>query len=99
MDEAFAWADEPAAAELAPALLPDGSFAVWPENWQTLQLFWAVRRCWRMRPMGGLMGFDWSQVQSKLQLLGLNRRRMKREAGRLELMEDAVLTAVNKAAR
>lgn len=99
MDAAFAWADEPTTAGLAPALLPDGSFAVWPENWQTLQLFMAVRRCWRMRPMGGVMGFDWTQVQSKMQILGVNRRRMKREALRLELMEDAVLTAASKVAR
>lgn len=94
MDAAFSWADEPARERVSASLLPDGSFAVWPENMETIRLFWSVRRCWRHRTMGGVMGFDWTQVHSKMQLLGMNRRRMQRETLRLEMMEASVMEAI-----
>lgn len=89
MDEAFAWADEP--GERPAAARADGAFEVWEENWDTVCLFWSVRRCWRMRPMGGVMGFDWTQVQSKMSLKGFDAARLAREEKRLELMEDAIM--------
>ncbi len=87
MDEAWAWADEPA----APAPADDGPFAVWPENWDTVCLFWSVRRCWLHFAMGGVMGMDWTQIQARMQLKGFGRRRMARETDRLEMMQDAIM--------
>lgn len=97
MDEAFAWADEPIPPQSAPRsdLLPDGSFQVWPENWDTVCLFWAVRRCWRLLPKGRVMGFDWCQVQARMNLKGMDPTAMAREAARLEMMENAVLEVVD----
>lgn len=62
---------------------------MWPENWETVQLFWRMQRLWRVAPMGGLIGLDWAQIQSKLALSG--RRRIGAEVARLEVMEDAAL--------
>jgi len=96
MDAAFAWADEPGeTAAVDYDVRPDGSFAVWPENWETVCLFWSIRRCWRLRPMGGVMGLDWCQVQARMQLKGLDAARMTREEARLELMESGVLEALD----
>lgn len=89
MDAAFAWADEPGERVAAPRA--DGAFEVWAENWDTVSLFWSVRRCWRLRPMGSVMGFDWVQVRSKMQLKRFDDERMEREEARLELMENAIM--------
>lgn len=98
-DAAWGWADEPVAAPDAlpcPELLDydlqsDGSFAVWLENWDTVLLFWACRRCWRLKPMGGVIGMDWTTIHAKLQMKGLSGDALARESSRLELMEDAVM--------
>jgi hypothetical protein len=96
MDTAFAWADD--APELAAAKLfsplPDGSFGVWPENLDTVVLFLSVQRCWAYRPMGGVSGMNWTLVRDKMLLKGLGRRRMQREAARLELMEGAIMEVI-----
>lgn len=62
---------------------------MWPENWDTVQLFWQVQRLWRIAPMGGFIGLDWTQIQAKLALKG--RRRIGAEVERLAMMEDAAL--------
>ena len=67
---------------------------VWPENWDTVALFWAVRRCWLHRPMGGVMSMNWTQVHSKMAMKGFDAERMAREEARLELMEAAILDLV-----
>lgn len=93
-EAAAAWAEEPPEGE--PGTEP-ATFAVWPENWPTVMLFWRVRRCWRMAPMGGLVGMDWVQVESKAHLAGLrSRRRLARELARLEAMEEAVLEEMSR---
>jgi hypothetical protein len=95
-DAAGSWADDD---ETAPAgdLLPDGSFGVWPENVRTVSLFCSVRRCWRVAPMGGLMGFDWIQVEARLRQKGVTRpRALRRELDRLEIMENAALEELHR---
>jgi hypothetical protein len=103
--QAWGWADEPVDLvdgagddrldyELDYELQSDGSFAVWPENWDTVLLFWACRRCWRLKPMGGLMGMDWTTIQAKMGMKGLDAAAQARECARLELMEDAVMEAL-----
>lgn len=76
--------------------LANGSFGVWPENVRTVGLFIAVRRCWRIAPMGGVMGFDWIQVESRLRQKGVRPNRLRRELDRLELMEGAALQELHR---
>jgi hypothetical protein len=40
----------------------DGNFPVLPENWPVVELFLAVQTQWRMAPMGGVLGLDYSAV-------------------------------------
>jgi hypothetical protein len=100
-DAASAWADEDegTAAGDEPE---EGSFVVWPENWETIRLFWSVRRCWLFStsaklvgmsviPIERVTGLNWPAVESKMRLRGLGRRRMLRESARLELMEEEAL--------
>lgn len=94
-DAASAWADE--GGEPPPDTLPDGSFAVWPENLRTVGHFCTVRRFWKVAPMGGLMHFDWIMVEQRLRQKGVTRPRvLRRELDRLELMEAAALEELHR---
>jgi hypothetical protein len=75
---------------------------VWPENWDTVLLFWSVRRCWlysstakvvgmSVIPFERVTGLNWPAVEAKMRLRGMGRRRMLRETPRLELMEDEAM--------
>jgi hypothetical protein len=46
----------------------DGRFKVWPENERALGAFLAVRRQWRIGPMGGFLGLDPQGVESLLRM-------------------------------
>lgn len=98
-DKASAWDDEDG-ADAAPgdaAGLRNGSFVVWPENWRTVHHFLLVQRCWRLKPMGSLMGYDWIQVEARLRQCGVHRpRSMRRELDRLAMMETPALQEINR---
>lgn len=64
---------------------------MWPENWETVMLFWSIQHCWVHKPMGGVSGMDWTRIESKLRMRGMGRRRLQRAEPRLELMESAIL--------
>jgi hypothetical protein len=64
---------------------------------RTVSLFCAVRRCWRVAPMGGLMGFDWIQVEHRVRQKGVRRpRALRLELDRLELMEGVALEELGR---
>lgn len=69
-------------------------FDVWPENWETVQLFLAVQTQWRMAPMGGVVGLDYAAVDAAIRHL---RRPMTPElfAG-LQIMEKAAIAELNR---
>ncbi len=46
----------------------DERFGVWPENERALQVFLAVRRLWRIGPLGGVLGLDRPSVESELRM-------------------------------
>lgn len=70
---------------------------MWPQNVRTVQYFCAVRRFWRVAPMGGLMHLDWIMVETRLRQKGLTRpRALRRELDRLELMQDAALEELHR---
>lgn len=49
----------------------DDVFAVWPANERSLDAFLRVRRQWRLGPVGGVMGFDYTQVEALLRMHGI----------------------------
>lgn len=96
-DKASAWADEDTPTSTSDDNLRNGSFVVWPENWRTVHHFLLVQRCWRLKPMGSLMGYDWIQVEARLRQCGVHRpRSMRRELDRLAQMEGPALQEINR---
>lgn len=91
----MAW-DDQAAPPCDDELLPDGSFPVWPENQRTVDLFCTVRRLWRVAPMGGVLSFDWVQVEARLRRKALDGEALDRELDRLQVMEDAALEELHR---
>ncbi|MES1977310.1 MAG: DUF1799 domain-containing protein [Pseudomonadota bacterium] len=93
MDKAFAWADEPDQVAETPgfALLPDGSFPVWPENIDAIAFFLTVQRCWIYLPRGGITGMNWTMVRDKMGMNGFGRRRQAALLPRLETIENAIM--------
>ena len=62
-----------------------GCFGVWPGNSEALELFFRLKRCWRMNPFNNKpQGLDRCQVESTFRLL---RVPVKRWAGLLERIE------------
>lgn len=46
-------------------------FVVWAECWESVELFGACATQWRVLPMGGLLGLDYSAVRAVLQMRGV----------------------------
>ena len=70
---------------------------MWPENAQTLQVFLALNRCWRIDGMSGhCLGLDRPAIESALRLLQIHRRRHPQILLDLTEMEDAVLEVLER---
>ena len=78
---------------------PEGApkpFLVWPQNEKSYITFRHVSRLWRNAPMGGIIGFDWLQVETMLRM-----RKIKLEEELLDdllMMENEVITVCNELA-
>lgn len=59
----------------------------WPENEQPLAVFQHLGRAWRYNPMGGLIGLDWPQVESRLHTMGVPVAKWPDLCDALELLE------------
>lgn len=61
----------------------DRSFAVWKENWPTLELFLACSTQWRTGP-GGVIGLDYVAVRQVMDWLSIDGTALFRD---LQVME------------
>lgn len=69
-----------------------GVFGVWSANSEALELFFRLKRCWRLHPFSGKpVGLDWGQVESKVRLLRVPVKRWVELVGRIEVCEGVVL--------
>ena len=50
------------------------TFEVWHANWPAWQLFQGLSTQWRVAPMGGLLGLDYTAVHAVLQIKQLPSR-------------------------
>jgi hypothetical protein len=46
-------------------------FVVWSECWPSVELFCACNTQWRIKPMGGVQGLDYSAVRAVLEMRGV----------------------------
>ena len=67
----------------------DEAFGVWPENARAVEIFLAVRRCWRSAPLGGVVGYDYPNLESRLRMMKV--RNIPEMVDLLEPMLDAAL--------
>ena len=58
-----------------------------PENQDVVRLWCEVRTCWRIGPMGGLMGLDYAQVATVAGWCGIELRSPRIRSGLLLLEE------------
>lgn len=66
-------------------------FELWPENELPLLAMMRCRNCWRIAPMGGLIGLDWSQVEIRLRQMRISRKDRAWVEEGLEILEALVL--------
>lgn len=75
----------------------DGAFVVWPENVETLNVFLALNRCWRIGEFNGKhLGLDRPAIESTMRLMQIPRKRQAEIFGDLRIMEHAALEVLNR---
>jgi hypothetical protein len=68
---------------------------VWPENWQTVDLFISVATQWRIG-MGGPTGLDYNVLFRVLDSKGLSADDWELSFGDIRIMESAALEAMRQ---
>ena len=69
---------------------------IYPENWQAVQVFWALGNCWRIDGMlGQYLGLDRPAIESTLRLMGVKRKKHSSIFEDLRVMEGAALEVLN----
>jgi hypothetical protein len=92
-------ADDTDAALAAMGLKREGAAdepGVWPEHVQAVEVFAALLTQWRMGPMGGVVGLDYSAIPPTLELMGVapdNRRELFEQ---LRVMENEAVKVINE---
>lgn len=76
--------------ELMP---PRSPTPVWPENEQSVSVFFALNSQWTITPAGMLHGIDYGVVPAVLEMMDVPRSRWRRVFGDLRTMEREVLRA------
>ena len=66
-------------------------FAVWPENWDTVELFLRCQTQWRTS-VGGVTGFDYSSVLALVNMYAYSKETFED----LQIMEVAAISYLNK---
>jgi hypothetical protein len=75
-------------------LLPEEEekhFAVWPENWDTVELFLRCQTQWRTS-IGGVTGFDYSSVLALVNMYAYSKETFED----LQIMESKAIELLNK---
>lgn len=71
------------------------SFLVLPQNWDAVRVFLACQTQWRVAPMGGLSGLDYTSVSRVMDWMGIDDQAEAFEG--LQVMEIVVLEQSRKA--
>lgn len=78
------------------AVTLDDTFALWPENLPTFNLWQAVQTQWRSGGMGPPTGLDYGGVQACMALRGVRKKEQAELFSGLQAMEQATLSAWDK---
>jgi hypothetical protein len=73
------------------------AFLVMPENWDSVQVFEMLNRCWRVDSFNGqYLGLDRSGIESTLRLAGIPPERHREIFEDLRIMEGAAIEVLNR---
>jgi len=88
------------AATAATASPSSAEFEVWPENWQTLEIFLDLSSCWTWLSAGLItpirIGIAATEIEATLRLHGLRGKRRRNRYQEIRLMEAAALEVLRK---
>lgn len=68
---------------------------VWPDNWQTLEVFADLMSQWNVG-MNGVIGLRYEALPLVLKLHGIKRKRQRELFDGLRVMERAAINEINK---
>lgn len=74
---------------------PPRDTEVWPDNWQTLQVFTDLMSQWNVG-MNGVIGLRYEALPLVLKMHGIKRKRQREVFDGLRVMERAAITEINK---
>lgn len=73
-----------------------GDTGVWPEHEQAVTVFAALLTQWRMAPMGGVIGLDYSAIPPALEMMGIERAGWPVLFEQVRVMENEAVRAMNE---
>jgi hypothetical protein len=75
---------------------PGNEPGIWPEHVQAVEVFAALLTQWRMGPMGGVVGLDYSAIPPTLDLLEVAREDRRELFEMLRVMENEAVKVLNE---
>jgi hypothetical protein len=93
--------DETDEALSAFGLVRQGGYqpGIWPEHVQAVEVFAALLTQWRMGPMGGVVGLDYSAIPPTLELMGVETTGRRELFEQLRIMEREAVKTINERKR
>ena len=75
----------------------DDYFAIWPENWKTLQIFLALGNCWHVDGLSGrFSAIPRADLESTLAMFNIRPPKRRAILKSLIAMESAALEVLNR---
>lgn len=78
------------------AIVTSEQLLIMPDNWESVQVFLALNRCWRIDSFNGhYFGLDRPSIESTLRLMSIRRKRHLAIFEDLRIMENTALEILN----
>lgn len=74
---------------------PPIDFEVWPENWNAVMFYLGLSTQWRLAPMGGVVGLDYTGVEAAMRMQRIPAAERPALFDQLRIMELAALPILN----
>lgn len=81
------------------AVMAGEEFEVWPENWETVQIFLSLATQWNFTSSGEIIGLRYEAVFATMRLLNVATRKMPAIFQNLRIMEASALREIRKRGR
>lgn len=74
----------------------DDHCEVWPENWQSVLFYLAVRTQWIISAAGGYVGLNYIAIEAAMRIKAIRKPKMKTLFNDLQIIEHTMLPLLNK---